>query len=190
VSPGAPGCPGPGWGCASPVTGSPIALPTFLRLAEVLAAALRGLHEGGLIHRDINPANILVSDSMSHVRLTGFGASSRLLRERQAPTPPELIAGTLPYMAPEQTGPMNRSMDAGSDLYSLGVTLYQMRTGRSPSLPPIHWNGSTATSRAKPWRLRIAALSPSRYPPSSSGRSSNRTVAAFGRRRTMAPGRR
>ena len=95
-----------------------MALPTFLRLAEALAAALRGLHQRGLIHRDIHPANILVSDSMSQVWLTGFGAASRLPRERQAPTPPELIAGTLPYMAPEQTGRMNRLMDARSDLYS------------------------------------------------------------------------
>ena len=121
--------------------GSPMALPTFLRLAESLASALHGMHERGLIHRDIHPANIFVNDSMSEVRLTGFGATSRLLRERQAPTPPELIAGTLPYMAPEQTGRMNRSMDARSDLYSLGVTLYQMLTGELPfsAADPLEW---------------------------------------------------
>jgi predicted ATPase/signal transduction histidine kinase len=131
----------PGGDLLQRFTGSPMALPTFLRLAEALAAALRGLHERGLIHRDIHPANILVSDSMNHVRLTGFGASSRLLRERQAPTPPELIAGTLPYMAPEQTGRMNRSMDARSDLYSLGVTLYQLLTGALPfsAADPLEW---------------------------------------------------
>ena len=62
----------------------------------------------------------------------GFGIASRLPRERQAPEPPEFIAGTLPYMAPEQTGRMNRSIDSRSDLYSLGVTLYEMLTGTLP----------------------------------------------------------
>ena len=63
------------------------------------------------------------------MRLTGFGIASRLPRERQSPEPPEVIAGTLAYMAPEQTGRMNRSIDSRSDLYSLGVTFYQMLTG-------------------------------------------------------------
>ena len=62
----------------------------------------------------------------------GFGIASRLPRERQAPEPPEFIAGTLPYMAPEQTGRMNRSIDSRSDLYALGVTLYEMLTGTLP----------------------------------------------------------
>ncbi|MBV8262487.1 MAG: AAA family ATPase, partial [Candidatus Eremiobacteraeota bacterium] len=66
------------------------------------------------------------------VRLTGFGFASRQPRERQTPAPPEQIAGTLAYMAPEQTGRMNRSTDSRSDLYSLGVTLYQMLTGSLP----------------------------------------------------------
>ncbi|MGA2581617.1 MAG: AAA family ATPase, partial [Bryobacteraceae bacterium] len=73
--------------------------------------------------------------------LTGFGIASLLPRERQAPAPPELIAGTLAYMSPEQTGRMNRSIDARSDLYSLGVTLYQMLTGVLPfaAADPLEW---------------------------------------------------
>src|SRR6202000_755781 len=66
------------------------------------------------------------------VWLMGFGIASRLPRERQSPEPPEFIAGTLPYMAPEQTGRMNRSTDSRSDLYSYGVTLYEMLTGLLP----------------------------------------------------------
>src|SRR5579872_3733575 len=121
--------------------GSPMGLPKFLRLAETLTAALRGLHERDLIHKDINPANVLVNDSTNEVWLTGFGVASLLPRERQTLTPPEFIAGTLPYMAPEQTGRMNRSIDSRSDLYSLGITFYQMLTGALPftAADPMEW---------------------------------------------------
>jgi PAS domain S-box-containing protein len=121
--------------------GSPMEPARFLRLAEALTAALRGLHERGLIHKDINPANVLVNDETCQVWLTGFGLASRLPRERQAPSPPEFIAGTLPYMAPEQTGRMNRSIDSRSDLYSLGITFYQMLTGSLPftAPDPMEW---------------------------------------------------
>ena len=71
--------------------------------------ALGQLHERGLIHKDIKPTNILVDVATDQIRLTGFGIASRLPRERQPPEPPEVIAGTLAYMAPEQTGRMNRS---------------------------------------------------------------------------------
>src|SRR5258708_26165500 len=104
----------------------------FLRIAIPLAGALRQMHERGLIHKDIKPANILVDEASGGVWLTGFGIASRLPREHQAPAPPEVIAGTLAYMAPEQTGRMNRSVDSRSDLYALGVTLYQMLTGSLP----------------------------------------------------------
>jgi AAA ATPase domain/Protein kinase domain len=75
------------------------------------------------------------------IRLTGFGIASRLVRERQAPEAPETIAGTLAYMAPEQTGRMNRSIDSRSDLYALGITLYQMLTGQLPftASDPMGW---------------------------------------------------
>ena len=80
-------------------------------------------------------------DNAGHVWLTGFGIASQVPRERQAPAPPEIIAGTLAYMSPEQTGRMNRSIDARSDLYSLGVTLYQMLTGVLPfaASDPLEW---------------------------------------------------
>src|SRR5262245_13212795 len=112
--------------------GRPMEVARFLRLAIAVTSALGQLHQRGLIHKDIKPANIVVDCADGHVRLTGFGIASRLSRERQAPEPPETIAGTLAYMAPEQTGRMNRSIDARSDLYALGVTLYQMLTGVLP----------------------------------------------------------
>jgi PAS domain S-box-containing protein len=116
-------------------------LGLFLRLAVGLAAALGEAHRRGLIHKDVKPAHVLVNAATGQVWLTGFGISSRLPRERQTPDPPETIAGTLAYMAPEQTGRMHRSIDARSDLYSLGVTLYQMLTGSLPftAAEPIEW---------------------------------------------------
>ena len=83
----------------------------------------------------------MLADDAGHVWLTGFGLASRLPRERQAPAPPEIIAGSLAYMSPEQTGRMNRSVDARSDLYSLGVMLYEMLMGVLPfaAADPLEW---------------------------------------------------
>src|SRR5258708_5487757 len=103
----------------------------LLRLAIAIAAALSKAHQHGLVHKDVKPANILVT-SDTEVRLTGFGLASRRARERPRPEPPESIAGTLAYMAPEQTGRMNRSIDSRSDLYALGGTLYEALTGSLP----------------------------------------------------------
>src|SRR5215470_13683041 len=103
--------------------GAPLEVGRFLRLAIATAAALGKLHQRRLVHKDIKPANILFNEATGEVRLTGFGIASRLARERQSPHPPEMIAGTLAYMAPEQTGRMNRSIDSRSDFYALGVTL-------------------------------------------------------------------
>ena len=123
------------------LVGSPMEVGQFLRIAIGLSAALRGLHEGGLVHKDIKPSNVVVDATKGKAWLTGFGIASRLPRERQSPEPPEFIAGTLAYMAPEQTGRMNRSIDSRSDLYALGVTLYQMLTGSLPftASDPMEW---------------------------------------------------
>jgi PAS domain S-box-containing protein len=120
--------------------GRPIELPRFLQIAIGLAVALREVHRRGLVHKDIRPANVFV-DAALRVRLTGFGIASRVPRERQPPAPPETIEGTFAYMAPEQTGRMNRSIDGRSDLYSLGVTLYEMITGKLPfsASDPMEW---------------------------------------------------
>ncbi len=121
--------------------GQPLNVAFSLRLAISLSTAIGHLHQRGIIHKDINPANVLVNSDTGQCWLRGFGLASRLPRERQAPDPPESIAGTLAYMAPEQTGRMNRSIDSRSDLYSLGVTLYQMLTGSLPftASDPMEW---------------------------------------------------
>src|SRR5215468_965991 len=121
--------------------GAAMEMGRFLRLAIGIAAAFGRLHQRRLVHKDIKPANILVNGNTDEVRLTGFGIASRLPRERQSPHPPETIAGTLSYMAPEQTGRMNRSIDSRSDLYALGVTFYQMLTGVLPfvAADPMEW---------------------------------------------------
>ncbi|MBV9873147.1 MAG: AAA family ATPase [Verrucomicrobia bacterium] len=107
-------------------------LGSSLRVAINLAAAIGQVHRRGLVHKDIKPGNILANSATGGVWLMGFGIASRLPRERQSPDAPAFVAGTLPYMAPEQTGRMNRSIDSRSDLYALGVTLYEMLTGTLP----------------------------------------------------------
>src|SRR6516165_9738331 len=122
--------------------GVPMKVGNFLGLAIAVTSSVGKLHQRGLIHKDIKPANILLNEATGEVRLTGFGIASRFVRERrQSPHPPETIAGTLAYMAPEQTGRMNRSIDSRSDLYALGVTVYQMLTGILPftAMEPMEW---------------------------------------------------
>ena len=119
----------------------PLSLEERLRLSVGITIALRCIHARGLIHRDIKPSNYLVDVATGEAWLTGFSLTSRVPRQRQSPEPPEAIAGTLAYMAPEQTGRMNRSVDSRSDLYSLGVTLYEIFAGGLPftAHDPMEW---------------------------------------------------
>jgi PAS domain S-box-containing protein len=116
-------------------------LAQIIRIAIGLSGALSKLHERGIIHRDIKPGNIIADESSGAVWLTGFGIASDLSRGSQRSKPPEILAGTLAYIAPEQTGRIKYSIDSRSDLYSLGVTLYQMLTGVLPfnASDPIEW---------------------------------------------------
>jgi PAS domain S-box-containing protein len=132
--------------------GTPMELGLFLRLAVGLTTALRELHARGVIHKDVKPATALADSETGRVWLTGFGIASRLRRQRQAPDPPEVLAGTLAYMAPEQTGRMNRSIDSRSDLYALGVTLYEMLIGHLPftASDPMEWVHAHVARQPKP----------------------------------------
>jgi PAS domain S-box-containing protein len=148
----------PGGAPVDRLLGRPLDVPQFLRIAIPLVGALRQVHQRGLIHKDIKPANILFDAASGGVWLTGFGIASRLPRERQAPAPPEVIAGTLAYMAPEQTGRINRSVDSRSDLYALGVTFYEMLTGQLPfaAADPMEWVHCHIARQPVPPAERIA----------------------------------
>lgn len=126
--------------CLAALLGSPMEIRRFLQLAIGAAAALAELHRYAFVHKDLKPEHLLL-DEAGRVWLTGLGIASRLPRERQSPEPPGVIDGTLAYMAPEQTGRMNRSIDSRSDLYSLGVIFYQMLTGVLPfsASDPMEW---------------------------------------------------
>ncbi len=121
--------------------GRPWELSPFLRTAIALASALRQLHARGLVHRDVKPANVLVDIAAGRAWLSGFGITTLVSHDRRSLHSPEAIAGSLGYMAPEQTGRMNQSVDSRSDLYSYGVTLYEMLTGTLPfeASDPMGW---------------------------------------------------
>src|SRR5260370_38688390 len=124
-----------------------------LQIAIGLASANNQVQGRGLVPKGIKPANVLV-DYAGNVWLTGFGIASQLPHERRSPVPLEIIAGTLAYMAPEQTGRMNRSIDTRSDLYSLGVTLYQMLTRALPlpATDPLEWDHCPIARHSTPPR--------------------------------------
>jgi diguanylate cyclase (GGDEF)-like protein/PAS domain S-box-containing protein len=124
----------------SELLNSPLEVELFLTLAIGITSALAQIHHQGLVHRDISPENIFATVE-GRVKLSGFGIASRLYRERQLATSPQELTGTLAYMAPEQTGCINRSIDTRSDLYALGIVFYRMLTGQLPftATDPMGW---------------------------------------------------
>ena len=122
-----------------------IELNNFLKIALQLASILADLHQNKIIHKDINPNNIIVNKATGKVIIIDFSISSCLSIENQIVSNPNLLEGTLAYLSPEQTGRMNRSIDYRTDFYSLGVTFYEMLTGQLPfqandSLELIHYH--------------------------------------------------
>ncbi|NJD05816.1 MAG: serine/threonine protein kinase, partial [Methylococcaceae bacterium] len=103
----------------------------FLAVAIQLAETLGRVHELDVVHKNIEPHSILI-DPISGVRLTDFRISSELSRERPDYAASRRLEGALPYISPEQTGRMNRDLDYRSDFYSLGVTFFELLTGRLP----------------------------------------------------------
>ena len=111
---------------------APLSIEEFLPLAVSVAAAVGDIHSRGLIHKDLNPGSIFFDPKTRRVRIANFGSASRVAREQTAAGPERLLEESLPYVSPELTGRMNRAVDSRSDLYSLGITYYQLLTGRLP----------------------------------------------------------
>ena len=103
-----------------------------LKVAVSLTGTLKEVHQQGILHKLINPFNIFIDPASGNIKLTGFGLATRLPRENTNTLSPGLSGETLPYISPEQTGRMNRTLDYRSDFYSLGVTLYELFSGRVP----------------------------------------------------------
>jgi predicted ATPase len=110
----------------------PLTVTDILAIGIQIAETLHSLHQQQIIHKDIKPANILIHPTTKQVKLIDFGIASLLPRETQEILTPNLLEGTLPYLSPEQTGRMNRGIDYRTDFYALGVTLYQLLTGKLP----------------------------------------------------------
>lgn len=104
----------------------------FLKLAIQITEALGAVHAANIVHKDINPSNIVFNLETKQLKIIDFGISTALLRETLTLKNPTVLEGTLAYISPEQTGRMNRSLDYRTDFYSLGVTFYHLLTHLLP----------------------------------------------------------
>ena len=109
-----------------------LSLAEWLRLAIRIAECVGNLHAQQVIHKDLNPSNIVWNRHSGQLKLIDLGISTQLTREVPEVRNPERLEGTLPYVSPEQTGRMNRTLDYRTDFYSLGVSFYEMLTGQLP----------------------------------------------------------
>ncbi|MEG4249034.1 AAA family ATPase [Microcoleus sp. Pol10D4] len=107
-------------------------LEEFLQIAIGTTEALGQIHSANIIHKDINPSNIVYNPETGQLKIIDFGISTQLTRETPILKNPGILEGTLAYISPEQTGRMNRSIDYRTDFYSLGVTFYELLTGKLP----------------------------------------------------------
>ncbi|MEG4571437.1 AAA family ATPase [Microcoleus sp. N3A4] len=128
-----------------------ISLREFLGIAIALCNTLDILYRQRIIHKDIKPSNILINPETKQVKLIDFSIASLLPRETQTLINPNVLEGTLAYISPEQTGRMNRGIDYRTDFYSLGVTFYELLTGKLPfesndAMELVHYHIAKASS--------------------------------------------
>ncbi|MFN6527911.1 AAA family ATPase [Nostoc sp. ChiSLP03a] len=114
------------------IKNSSLSLIEVLNIAIQLVRIIHDLHESRIIHKDIKPANILIYPHTRQIQLIDFSIASLLPKETQEIKNPNVLEGTIAYISPEQTGRMNRGIDYRSDYYSLGVTFYEILTGKLP----------------------------------------------------------
>jgi len=107
-------------------------LPEFLALAIEIVDGLTEVHAAKIIHKDLNPTNIIFNPLTNQLKIIDFGIATRLPCENQGLKNPDQLEGTLAYISPEQTGRMNRIVDYRTDFYALGVTFYELLTQRLP----------------------------------------------------------
>ncbi|PSB43921.1 serine/threonine protein kinase [Cyanosarcina cf. burmensis CCALA 770] len=110
----------------------PMPLSNFFRLAIDITEILGGIHHAEIVHKDINPSNIVFNPDTGVVKFIDFGIATQFNRTNPTFKSPHVLEGTLAYISPEQTGRMNRWLDYRTDFYSLGVTFYQLLTGQLP----------------------------------------------------------
>ena len=120
------------WIRSHPETFYPMPLSTFLGLAIELTDILGKIHAAHVIHKDINPGNIVLNLETGVVKIIDFGIATQFSRSNPTFKSPHVLEGTLAYLSPEQTGRMNRLIDYRTDFYSLGVTFYELLTGQVP----------------------------------------------------------
>jgi predicted ATPase/serine phosphatase RsbU (regulator of sigma subunit)/tRNA A-37 threonylcarbamoyl transferase component Bud32 len=109
-----------------------LSISNFLSLAIQMTDSLAQIHRQNIIHKDINPSNIILNPSTGVLKMIDFGIATQFKIQHLRLTNPEVLEGTLAYMSPEQTGRMNRALDYRTDFYSLGVTFYELLTGKVP----------------------------------------------------------
>jgi histidine kinase len=109
----------------------PFSINEFFQIAGQLTDVLGYLESQGIVHKDINPGNILISED-NQIKLIDFGISTSLHNEENEMLIPDLIEGTLVYISPEQTGRTSFSISPSSDIYSLGIVFYEMLAGKPP----------------------------------------------------------
>ncbi len=117
---------------AATMRGKQMPLDAFLPLAIEITQQLGDIHAQHLMHKDINPGNIVWNQETNVVKIIDFGLATSLSRENPEIRNPNVLEGTLAYISPEQSGRMNRAMDYRSDFYSLGATFYELLTGQLP----------------------------------------------------------
>ncbi len=141
--------------------GQRFAISSFLELAISMASALGEIHRRGIIHKDLKPSNIIITPA-GEARIIDFGSATVQQVEHVDSAAPSLIEGTLAYMSPEQTGRMNRAVDYRTDLYSLGVTFYELLTGTLPfcASDALGWFHAHLAQLPRPPQELVATLPP------------------------------